>query len=293
VGRIVRDAAFAAERYRLDVPAVQIDVAPAVSFGDPLFPGDGVGNTISQDDDGPTAQASPEESPEPTVDLKEVRKVADGLIESGRREAALVVAAAKAQAQQTLLQAQTDAADIRAKAEVDGTAHGQETGRAQAAEEARAAIATMRDLIESSRSERRTIVDGAEPEVVKLALSIAERILHREIEVAPNVVLGMVRAGLARLSGREKVTVRVNPGDLATMREHREAFQNTADVESLRIVEDQRVDRGGVVIETESGTIDAKIGTQLREVRRVFAPDEPVALPAAGENPLRSPAQAS
>jgi flagellar assembly protein FliH len=117
--------------------------------------------------------------------------------------------------------------------------------------------------------------------------------LHREIEVAPNVVLGMVRAGLARLSGREKVTVRVNPGDLATMREHREAFQNTADVESLRIVEDQRVDRGGVVIETESGTIDAKIGTQLREVRRVFAPDEPVALPAAGENPLRSPAQAS
>jgi flagellar assembly protein FliH len=72
------------------------------------------------------------------------------------------------------------------------------------------------------------------------------------------------------LIAREKVTVRVNPADVEMLRSHREALLNGHDVESVRVIEDQRVDRGGVVIETESGTIDAKISSQLREARRAL-----------------------
>ena len=291
MGRIVKGAQFVSERYRLNIPDVEVEAAPVVSFGDPLYPGD------APEDAGSSGQAPIEVpaagSADPAIDLAAVRKEADETIERGRREADLLVQAAKGQAQQILAQARTDVEDLRTQAQADGSARGQEAGRAQAAEEAREAIATLHDLVESARTERRSIVDGAEPEVVRLALAVAERVLHREIEIQPDVVLGMVRVGLSRLSGREKVTVRVNPGDLATMREHREALLNGNDIEGLRIVEDQRVDRGGVVIETESGTIDAKIGTQLREARRLFAPDEQIALPDSGENLLHSPAQAS
>jgi hypothetical protein len=55
----------------------------------------------------------------------------------------------------------------------------------------------------------------------------------------------------------------------------------------MRVIEDQRVDPGGVVVETEAGTLDAKIGTQVEEAKRVLrveggdflvepAPDSPL-----------------
>ncbi|HET7815192.1 MAG TPA: FliH/SctL family protein, partial [Candidatus Baltobacteraceae bacterium] len=63
---------------------------------------------------------------------------------------------------------------------------------------------------------------------------------------------------------------------------------------NLRLIEDQRVDRGGIVIDTEAGTIDAKISTQLREVSRVLAVEDPLTVaPSSGPAILNAPAQAS
>ncbi len=90
-------------------------------------------------------------------------------------------------------------------------------------------------------------------------MAIAERIVHERTRSNPNVVVENVRQALTRLVGREVVTLRVNPGDLDTIREHRDEIVAANDVEHLRVVEDQRVDRGGVIVETDAGTIDAKI----------------------------------
>ena len=59
--------------------------------------------------------------------------------------------------------------------------------------------------------------------------------------------------------------MRVNPADIERMREHRDELLALGDVKNIRVIEDQRVDRGGVVVETDGGTIDAKISTQLNE----------------------------
>jgi hypothetical protein len=61
----------------------------------------------------------------------------------------------------------------------------------------------------------------------------------------------------------------------------------------MRVIEDQRVDRGGVILETDAGSIDAKISTQLAQVRKILhIADDVVVLPAghsaaeSGETPL-------
>jgi len=41
----------------------------------------------------------------------------------------------------------------------------------------------------------------------------------------------------------------------------------------MRVIEDQRVDPGGVVVETDAGTLDAKISTQVEEAKRVLRLD--------------------
>jgi flagellar biosynthesis/type III secretory pathway protein FliH len=62
----------------------------------------------------------------------------------------------------------------------------------------------------------------------------------------------------------------------------------------MRVIEDQRVDRGGVVIETDAGTIDAKISTQLREVRRLLAVEDAISVSESSETAIiNPPAQAS
>ena len=64
--------------------------------------------------------------------------------------------------------------------------------------------------------------------------------------------------------------MRVNPSDLERMREHRDEFLSSGDIKNFRVIEDQRVDRGGVVVETDGGTIDARISPQLNEAKRVL-----------------------
>src|SRR5262249_50298598 len=131
---------------------------------------------------------------------------------------------------------------------------------------------------------------GAEPELVKLAMAIAERIVHTEVAENKHVIVENVRSALTRLVNREVVTLRLNPTDLETIRQYRDSILAASDVEHLRIVEDQRVDRGGVVVETEAGTIDAKIATQLREAKRALLTDDSIALDTnSGDEELLHP----
>ena len=64
---------------------------------------------------------------------------------------------------------------------------------------------------------------------------------------------------------RSPSRVRVNPVDLERMRQHRDSIAGAGESKHLRVIEDQRVDPGGVVVETDGGTIDAKISTQIEK----------------------------
>ena len=123
-------------------------------------------------------------------------------------------------------------------------------------------------------------------------MAIAERVIHGELQTNQTVIVENVRQALTRLVSREVVTLRVNPVDLEAIRAHRDQIVAAGDVEHLRIVEDQRVDRGGVVVETDAGTIDSKIATQLREARRAILSDDEIALGETADL-LHSSAQAS
>ncbi|MDE2573514.1 MAG: hypothetical protein KGM44_13450, partial [bacterium] len=67
--------------------------------------------------------------------------------------------------------------------------------------------------------------------------------------------------------------VRVNPADLETLRAGREELF-PGDARQIRFVGDLRVDRGGVVVDTEAGSVDGKIEHQLMEARKLLRLDE-------------------
>lgn len=294
MGKIVRNANLNGEKYVVAVPRVDASPVPqpvrelderfAAPYGRAEaapFPGDDL--------------VVPASAPvQPQIDWDAVRADAEAIIDRATADAQELIVKAKMQALELVAQAETRATSIEEEARVSGQSQGFEAGKATADAEMTEMLETMRSLIESARSERRFIIEGAEPELLRLAMAIAERIVHQQVSVDPSVVVENVRNALTRLVTREVVTLRVHPADLDAIRQHRDALVSSSDIEHLRIVEDQRVDRGGVVVETDAGTIDAKVATQLREARRAITSDDSIALGATHDDTvLRSSAQAS
>ena len=155
-------------------------------------------------------------------------------------------------------------------------------------------MATMRNLVEMARVERHKLMESAEPELVRLAVGIAERVLHQQIALDRGVVVEMAKVAIGRLVEKESITVRVNPGDLERMKEHRDELLDSGELKNFRVVEDQRVDRGGVLVETDGGTIDARISTQLNEAKRVLhIEDDVIVQPADSRETSMRAARAS
>lgn len=286
MGRVVRGVSLKDQTYQLAPRQLPAPRQRVLAFEDEPMPAD---------DFEPAGLVLPATPPEPEIDFDAVRAEAAKILDDASADAQRLIEDARQRALALVDDAQTRAAQIQEQAREHGHEQGVSDGRAAAQAEMDEMLETMRGLIEMARIERHKIIASAEPEIVRLAVSVAERVLNAHVDVQPNTVLEMTRAAIVRVVDREMVTVRVNPADIELMRENRERLMAMNDIDNLRLIEDQRVDRGGVVIETEAGTIDAKIATQLREARRLLAVDDPaLTVPPSPSAPLiNAPAQAS
>lgn len=131
---------------------------------------------------------------------------------------------------------------------------------------ARAAVALAR-----ARSEAARLAAEAEPELRRLAVAIAARILGRELLLAPDAVVDIVRQALTEAAARQQVVLRVHPDDAGVLGAARASLASAAVGEAgLAVVVDETVGRGGCVIETEGGVIDARLAMQLAAIERAL-----------------------
>lgn len=143
-------------------------------------------------------------------------------------------------------------------------------------EEAKAALrADIAALIDAIEKERHELIRATRDEVVSLALDIARKILKDEAKWNRDVVLGIVEDAIKRIVEKEHVRIRVNLEDLPVLKANRSEILSAADgIAQLEIVDDRRVGLGGAILESKSGTVDARIETQLDEIERAFKEGE-------------------
>ncbi len=134
----------------------------------------------------------------------------------------------------------------------------------QSREEFSQAVSTFVALIEAQRAE---LWVQQEPVMIDLVFELARKVIKMEVEASHAVALSMVQNTLRRVANSNTLRIRVNPDDLESIREHREELLSLVDgLNHIDIVEDRRVDRGGCIADTPSGTIDARVSTQLEEL---------------------------
>lgn len=173
------------------------------------------------------------------------------------------IADARAMVEDTLAEAQR----LRQEA-IDA---GYQEGLRKAVSEYAQAIDTLQNLMNNLREERETFLSGVESQVVKLSVEIAEKILRRELEAKPEAILEIIRLALLQLADRNSITLHVSPQDAELIRRHRDEIRDAAGgIKSIEIIEDRRVDRGGCIAESTSGSLDARVSSQLSEIERAL-----------------------
>jgi flagellar assembly protein FliH len=178
-----------------------------------------------------------------------------------------IVTLAQTEADTTIATARTTAAQLRDQAYTEGRTAGSEEGRRSFEERLR----DLEALVDEVNAERDAYFAQVEPELVRLAVAIAEKIIDRQLSLTPDVVVDLTRTHLKRLRERDIVRVRANPDDLPLLADARQALMGDVDgVREMALDEDRRVGRGGVVLETAAGSLDVRIASQMDVVRKAL-----------------------
>jgi flagellar assembly protein FliH len=112
----------------------------------------------------------------------------------------------------------------------------------------------------------------AERAAVDLALRLAEKIVGAAIDADPEAVLGVIAGALRRATVRDHLVLEVNPADFELVHELAdELAARVGGVRRLDVIAERRVSRGGCVVRTEDGEIDARIDEQLARAGEVVA----------------------
>ena len=122
--------------------------------------------------------------------------------------------------------------------------------------------------IDAFRAERQKYFKDVEREVVRLALAIAARVLHREAQLDPLFLAGAVRVALDKLADTSGVVLRVAPGQVLVWQEMFRLSENAS--EQPEILGDLSLSAAECVLETRLGTIEVGVRAQLEEIEKGF-----------------------
>jgi flagellar assembly protein FliH len=149
-----------------------------------------------------------------------------------------------------------------------GFGEGEAAGRAQAMAQLDAAIGRLARTVEELSGMRERLRHEAEGDVVALALAIARRVIHRELIIEPEALLGLTKAALEKLDAREIHRVRTHASHVAMLQRKIEEIGAPRRIE---VVADPGLEPGAAIFETGHGSLDASVETQLAEIERGFA----------------------
>jgi flagellar assembly protein FliH len=177
-------------------------------------------------------------------------------------------AKAAAELEARLARENMEARQAIAVAREEGRREGQHAAEAALSAHQQQNQARIAATLEAFRVERQRYFTDVEREVVRLALSIAARVLHREAQLDPLFLAGAVRVALDKLADTSGVVLRVTPGQVLVWQEMFRLNENAS--AQPEILGDLSLPPGECVLETRLGTIEVGVRAQLEEIEKGF-----------------------
>lgn len=133
-------------------------------------------------------------------------------------------------------------------------------------------LAQVTELLAKARVEYDQILKNSQKDLLNLGFKIAEKIIGKQIELDQNVILDIVTHALQAVRQSRQITVRLNPEDAKILRANKDTLvQKLGTGRVVDFFEDKKVERGGCIIESEIGIVDAQLHKQLERLKKVLS----------------------
>jgi type III secretion protein L len=110
-----------------------------------------------------------------------------------------------------------------------------------------------------------------EPEIVRMAVKIAEKIIGEELRSRPETIAAIARECLRGVRHEHSLTLRVNPKEADELQRHLKSLIEVAGSgRRIQVLEDSSVSSGGCIVDSVVGVIDARLETQLRCLEEIL-----------------------
>ena len=182
--------------------------------------------------------------------------------------------------------------DLKSNARKEGYDTGFEGGFRKGKESAKKEFSpfleTTQQLIGELSGFRKDMYDKVEREMVEMVISLAKKVIHFEFSTREDAVQDMIRLAVQSVLDRESMVIKIHPTD----KEYAESFRPElhhmfSEIKNITFEAHSGIARGGCVVETNFGVIDARIEKLEEQIDRILnlSPAPPEKLIAASESP--------
>lgn len=205
--------------------------------------------------------------------LRDAKEFAERQIREASEEAEKILADAQAQIAAWWEDKRSQDESIIEASRAEGFQQGYQEGSEKAELEMKQLIErTSEDarlLLQQAYEAQEELILEAEPFLVDLSCSIAEKIVDQQLTIEPGFVLELIKKNLARKREKGVISLCVAPSQFAFVHAAREELAMSVDSQAeLQILPDATVKDRGCVIRSSFGSVDARIDTQLVEIKK-------------------------
>lgn len=204
-------------------------------------------------------------------ELQEAREQIKLEMERFRIESEREIERGKFEAEKMIKEAELKVSEIEHEAYKKGYEAGREEGYKEGQAEVLRLIDRLGTIVSTAVDIRDEVIRSSEKLMTEMILLIARKVIKDEIVERREVVINNIREAIKRVKDRDRIDIRVNFADLDMTTAHKdELIKMMESLKKVNIYEDSRIERGGCIIETDVGAIDARISTQLDTIEEAI-----------------------
>ena len=173
------------------------------------------------------------------------------------------------EARKVLEDARKKAADVERIAYEKGFQKGEQAGKQFGIQQIEPYLYQFRRLTDEIARAREKLLAQMEPQIIRMALAIAKKVVKRVVEEDERTAIRLAKDAIGQIVDRQKLIIHVSTSDYELINELRPEFLAIEGIKDCAIELDPNVEPGGCIIETEGGTVDARICTALDAVSKL------------------------
>lgn len=203
--------------------------------------------------------------------LHETESMIVELMDKARSEALSIIEEAREEAQEIRKAAEEEARRIREEAASRGYQEGYQQAMQETEAERMRAIEESEQMIQEAVRQRNEILNSSEEMMVRLVMAVARKIVEKEVEQNPDIIINLVKNALDLVGSADSVKIIVSPRDFEYLLNQQMYLTGPGQgAGGMDLHTDIRITPGGCLVESETGTVDARLETRIQNIENAL-----------------------